>query len=82
MRRMTRLEELRELRRLVCYGQANFDRIHSLPEDPLPTKESEVTEFIRRRTKLHLTTLVLPIMDHLIGRAEREVQQRRKRLRS
>ena len=52
--------------------QVGFNNIHNNPRDPLPKKESEVTEFIQRRTRLLLSNYVLPVLDELIERGYRK----------
>lgn len=75
--RVTKLDALRKLRSRVMFETASFDGVRNDPDDPLPSNEREVTEFIRRRTRLYMESHVLPTIDRLIAQAERERSKRR-----
>jgi len=61
---------LKEVRERIKMKKASFGRVSELDDDPLPKSEKEVTEFIRRRTRLYMETWVLPVIDQLIAEAE------------
>ena len=66
------ISRLRELRRYATFESAAFD--HCRPDEEqgmkLPTKESEVTDFIRNRTWLYRHSWILPIIDELLRSAQ------------
>lgn len=62
------VEALKEVRRLITFERAAFDKIHPDKDDQLPKTEKEVTEFIKRRTRLYFQSWVLPVIDEMIGR--------------
>lgn len=66
------LWKLRELRRYATFESAAFDHVRPDEEEPmkLPTKESEVTDFIKNRTLLYRQSWILPIIDELLRSAE------------
>jgi hypothetical protein len=64
---------LRVLRRRLSLQNAGFSKIgpaDSERDGALPTSEKEVTEFIRKRTRLYLQTWILPIVNNLLAEAE------------
>lgn len=62
-------EIVAELRRLVAYESAAFGYIGGSPaDDPLPKTEKEVTDFIRRRTRLYVGSWILPLLEKLEGK--------------
>lgn len=61
-------EALRELRETLTMEKCRFGNIHQAKDDPLPKSESEVDEFIKRRTRLWLETWVFPTLDEIIAR--------------
>lgn len=71
MSRMTKAElaGLRRLKRVVMLERAAFHHIAPL-DDPLPKNEAEVTEFIKRRTRLYFESWALPIIEELIAHGE------------
>ena len=67
---------LRKVRAAANFENANFSRIWDDSEQPRPASESEVTEFIRRRTEMYRQTWVNPLMDLLIAYAEGKISAR------
>ena len=66
------ISRLRELRRYATLENALFDHVGpSDPDAPLPTKESEVTAFIRERTRIYRQSWILPIIDELLAEGRR-----------
>ena len=63
-------EALLRLKSLCELEGATFGHIWEDPKDPLPTKESEVDEFVKERTRLYRRTWVLPIIDALLSETE------------
>ena len=67
------VSRLRELRRYATFESASFDHMNygdnESAEMKLPTKESEVTDFIRNRTLLYRQSWILPIIDELLRSA-------------
>ncbi len=61
---------LKRLLQCVRFEKASFNQIFSDPADPLPKTEAEVTEFIKRRTRLYIETWVAPIVQALIARGD------------
>lgn len=61
-------EALRELRETLTMEKCRFGNIHPAKDDPLPKSESEVDEFIKRRTRLWLETWVFPTLDEIVAR--------------
>lgn len=61
---------LKRLLQCVRFEKASFNHIFSDSADPLPKTEAEVTEFIKRRTRLYIETWVTPIIKALIARGE------------
>ena len=64
-RRKAYRELLSELRSAANFESADFGRLWGVAEDPLPKTEEEVTDFIRRRTKLYRETWVTPLIEEL-----------------
>ncbi|CAO3447915.1 hypothetical protein [Azospirillum argentinense] len=58
-------ELLSELRITANFENASFGKLWGDVGDPLPKTEEEVTDFIRRRTKLYRETWVIPLIDEL-----------------
>ncbi len=52
------------------FPNASFSRIGSPKDDPLPTSEEQVTEFIRRRTRIYLHSYVISYIKEVIDELE------------
>jgi len=61
---------LKRLLQCVRFERAMFGQLHPDPGDPLPKTEAEVTDFIKRRTRLYIESWVAPIITALIARGE------------
>ena len=59
-------DALQKLRELCEFKDASFSDRAVDEEVTLPSKESEVTEFIKRRTESYFRSWVLPIIDAMI----------------
>lgn len=66
------IARLRELRDVLTMRSSSFDKFGPTDDEkaPLPTKENEVTDFIRSRTALWRRSWVFPVLDELLKRAE------------
>ena len=80
MRKQSKLKRLQELRRTASLEGGCFDGLGS-DAVALPKSEKEVNAFIRGRTRLYITTWVLPIIDELIARETATIERRKKRVR-
>jgi hypothetical protein len=60
--------DLKEALDAAKLTRASFSNL--FPDDPLPTSEKEVTEFIRRRTRLYRETWVIPTMRRLLAKID------------
>jgi len=58
-----------EVIEFLSMENASFDGFWDDPNDPLPTSEKEVTEFIRRRTKLWRQSWVIGPLQALLENA-------------
>lgn len=52
-----------------------FGTIWTDPDDPLPKTEAEVTEFIRRRTKVWRETWMIPKLEEVITKLTKAKKQ-------
>jgi len=73
----SRLQKLRELRRLVNYEDAHFD--HILDDGDISIPRGQVTTFIRWCTRFHRESWINPIIDELIAAEEQKRARRRRR---
>jgi len=64
--RKYQIRGLRKLRELANFERAHFERIGVGVDEKLPVLESEVTAFIKERTRLYRQTWVLPLIDALL----------------
>ncbi len=64
-------DALRDVREKLTFKSASFSRLFS-EGDPLPKTEAEVDEFIRRRTKLFIESWIMPTLDELISRGDKD----------
>ena len=63
---------LRALRRVATLENAAFDHVGpAYPPVALPTDESQVTHFIRERTRLYRETWLIPVIDQLLQQGRR-----------
>lgn len=65
------IRRLSALRDVLTMKTASFDKFGPTDDGkaPLPTKESEVTDFIRNRTEIWRRSWVFPFLDELLARA-------------
>lgn len=61
----TKQQLFNEIRKNILFTLADFEHCYTPEEDPLPTKESEVTAFIKKRTDLYIQSWVIPYLDDL-----------------
>ena len=60
-------ELLLDARRSATMKTANFDLIHAIPgEEPLPTREGEVTKFIQNRTRIYRESWIISPLDEAL----------------
>jgi len=64
----TELHVLKAVRDAATLERASFSRFST--DEPLPTSEAEVTDFIRKRTQLYRETWIIPKLDALIAKYE------------
>jgi hypothetical protein len=55
---------------LRIFPNASFSRLGNPKDDPLPTSEEQVTEFIRCRTRLYLHSYVISYIKEVIDELE------------
>jgi len=65
---------LEEVIRYVKFERASFNCITGAREEDglLPKNENEVTEFIKKRTRLYMQSWVLPVLEKMVARGRGE----------
>ena len=67
----TYLLALKEVRQSLTMEDCAFDTLSTGPHDaPLPKSETEVTDFIRERTRIWRQSWIFPILDQIIAEGE------------
>lgn len=75
MKAKTALTELKKVLKGVTFVNANFND----PHEPLPTKTTEVHDFVVGCTKLYMDTWVIPPLKRAMAELENELSKRKKK---